>query len=309
MLRVICIFILLFTPLSYAQEREYSIVAVVNDEVISTATLDARIMLAIKAAAIEDNEDNRRRLASPILNGLITEYLYAQDARARGYIISDDLMRKAVRSLEEQNGVLEGKFKQFIELQGIEYSTITTQLELQILRQMVEARVIRPDIYISPFEIEEAYQQRLKQKDEEVHLHTIFIPDDGSGGSSGLAKDIVRRLRAGASFSKLAKSFSQGPSAASGGEIGWFPISQLSPMIANATYKMADDKTYYRKISDPIITPDGVQIIYIKDRRASDTKPPSRTEVEAQLVERKFDLAVKEYTKKLRGKAFIDVRI
>jgi peptidyl-prolyl cis-trans isomerase SurA len=76
--RLFCLIVLLAGPVAAQETR---IAAVVNDEIISLADLDERLRLALVSSSITDTPENRRRIASQVLRGLIDEKLQQQEAK------------------------------------------------------------------------------------------------------------------------------------------------------------------------------------------------------------------------------------
>ena len=77
-----------------------------------------------------------------------------------------------------------------------------------------------------------------------------------------LADKLYEQISAGAVFSSVARQFSQGSSAATGGDVGWILAGELAPEISNVLQHM-DTST----ISTPIRTGDGYYIVGLRDKR------------------------------------------
>ena len=79
-----------------------------------------------------------------------------------------------------------------------------------------------------------------------------------------LAGRIIQQIRGGAPFSALASNFSQSPTAAVGGDLGWLQSQQLDPEIARRIETMTP-----RSLSEPIETVSGIYILALRDKRIS----------------------------------------
>lgn len=91
------------------------------------------------------------------------------------------------------------------------------------------------------------------------------------------AQDIIAELEKGVSFDKLARAHSKGPSAARGGDLGFFEKGQMVKPFAEAAFNMK--KGEFTKA--PVQTQFGWHVILVTDRR---TKPaPAIDKVKAQL--------------------------
>ena len=68
-------------------------------------------------------------------------------------------------------------------------------------------------------------------------MSQIFMADKGK------ADEVVAKLKAGSSFSDLAREYSQGNEAEAGGDLGYFTEAQLNPEIAKVVYKLQVGQT------------------------------------------------------------------
>jgi peptidyl-prolyl cis-trans isomerase C len=107
-------------------------------------------------------------------------------------------------------------------------------------------------------------------KKEEVHAQHILVPTEDE------AKTIVKEIEGGADFAKLAKEHSTGPSAETGGDLGYFTREQMVPEFADAAFGLEPDQT----TPAPVQTQFGWHVIKVLDKRS---REPSFEETEPQL--------------------------
>jgi peptidyl-prolyl cis-trans isomerase C len=139
------------------------------------------------------------------------------------------------------------------------------------------------------------YEDAVKQvaPEQEVHARHILVATEDE------AEAIEAQLKKGADFAALAKEKSKDPSAADGGDLGYFTKDQMVPEFAEAAFKL--DKG---QISDPVKTQFGWHIIKIEDKR---TKPtPTFDEVKSQLQTYVEHRAQADMVQKLRSAANIE---
>ncbi len=119
---------------------------------------------------------------------------------------------------------------------------------------------------VSDKEIEEYYQVHREDKFHNkraarVRYISVPIADEGQNkGGRARAEEIVKAARAGKDFGQLAKSASNDPSAANGGDLGWIAEGQMPPPIEKAIFALKKGE-----VSDPIATPAGFQIFKVED--------------------------------------------
>src|SRR5205814_2228822 len=83
------------------------------------------------------------------------------------------------------------------------------------------------------------------------------------------AQQVLKQVKGGGDFAKLAKETSQDPgSAPNGGDLGFFPKGQMTPAFEEAAFKLKDNT-----VSDLVETPFGFHIIKVLGRRAARTVP------------------------------------
>ena len=90
-------------------------------------------------------------------------------------------------------------------------------------------------------------------------------------------EELLLRLKNGADFSELAKTYSTGPSGAQGGNLGWFGQGAMVPTFENAVIKLKIDE-----VSVPVQTQFGWHLIKLNDVRK--TPVPTIEEVRKELI-------------------------
>jgi peptidyl-prolyl cis-trans isomerase C len=132
------------------------------------------------------------------------------------------------------------------------------------------------------------------QPQEEVRARHILVKTKAEGEA------IIKRLKAGASFEKLAQEKSTDSTAAAGGDLGYFGRSQMVAPFANAAFKLKPGE-----ISDtPVETQFGWHVIKVEDKKTAAMPPfeDVREQLQSQ-VSRDIVLAVLD---ELRKKAKIE---
>lgn len=141
-----------------------------------------------------------------------------------------------------------------------------------------------------------AYDEQVgKLKPEpEVHARHILVKTEEE------AKDLVKQLRAGADFNELAKKSSDGGSAHSGGDLGYFSRGQMVKSFEDAAFALEPGQ-----ISDPIKSEFGWHVIKVEDKR--NRPAPSFEEVKDQISASLVQAQLKDTVQKLRSSAKVEV--
>jgi peptidyl-prolyl cis-trans isomerase C len=113
--------------------------------------------------------------------------------------------------------------------------------------------------------------------------------------SQGAATDLVEQLQAGADFVELAKEHSTGPSAPSGGDLGWFTAQAMVKPFSDAVAAMEDGEF----TSAPVQTQFGWHVILREDSR--DSAPPPLESVSDVFKQRVAQQKFQDFMKSLRS--------
>jgi len=119
------------------------------------------------------------------------------------------------------------------------------------------------------------------------------------------ANDLLKQIRNGAAFDEIAKKYSDGPSAAEGGELGVFERGKLAKEIEDKTFalKAAD-------VTDVIRVRQGYVIIKVLEHQAAGIPPMKEVlpRIQDALYYEKLQPALRAYLTKLREEAYIDIK-
>lgn len=119
----------------------------------------------------------------------------------------------------------------------------------------------------------------------------ILVPTQGA------AEDVIQQLDDGADFVELAKEKSTGPSASSGGDLGWFSPNQMVKPFSDAVAKLEDGA--YTK--EPVQTEFGWHVIMREESRK--TEPPTLASVRDAVTQSIQQKKFQEHLEKLRNGA------
>jgi peptidyl-prolyl cis-trans isomerase C len=142
--------------------------------------------------------------------------------------------------------------------------------------------------------IKKTYEEaKAKQKPEdEVRAKHILVEKEDE------ARDVVKRLKAGEDFAKVAKDVSKDPGS-EGGDLGWFSKERMVPEFSDAAFKLAPGQ-----LSDPVKSQFGWHVIKVEEKRQ---KPfPTLEQVKDQVLRYVVQKAQSEVVLKLRESAKIE---
>ena len=247
-----------------------SIVAIVDEDVISKRELESRIDITRA-----DLEKSRRNLPEPatlyrqVLEIMITDSVLLQEAKNRGVKITDGQLNQAMQNIARENNLSLAGFRQALIKNGFEYegyrATIRKEITIDTLRRQYGAR----SSTVTRAEVDEFMHRTGGDNIEyEYHLAHILIalPDAASPGQINTALQttnlILNRLDQGGKFEQLANEYSQGSNALQGGDLGWRKKAGIPTLFSKAVLGMTPGEYV-----GPIRSPSGFHIVSLTDRR------------------------------------------
>ncbi|TAL94609.1 MAG: peptidylprolyl isomerase [Paraburkholderia sp.] len=147
----------------------------------------------------------------------------------------------------------------------------------------------------SDAEVKARYDDLVKSTGgKEYHLHHILVEDEQQ------AKDLIAKIKAGASFEDLAKQYSKDPgSGKNGGDLDWSDPKAYVPEFADAAMKLQKGQM----TDTPVHTQFGWHIIRLDDTRA--VAPPPFEQVKAQIAQQIQQEKLQAFEEGLRKNAKI----
>lgn len=242
------------------------IAAIVNDEVISAQDLDQRLDLAVAATGQPNSPELRRRLRDQVLRALIDERLQLQEAARMKITAAPEELDQAIRQLERQNNIPEGKFEEVVTRQGASIQALNQQLRAEIAWGKVIRRRVLPGIVVSDEDVDLAIQQLKRDVGgTESLLAEILLLVDNPDQEEEVrrnAVNIIEQLNKGATFPAMARQFSNGSTAAAGGDLGWVRPGSLAEEVDEVVAKLSPGQ-----LSEPIRSTTGFHIVLVRERR------------------------------------------
>jgi len=271
-----------------ASAQETRIAAVVNDDIVTDGDVAARLMLVMRSSNIPDTPENRQRLSAQVLRQLIDEKLQMQEAKRLSITVPKDEIDHAYQALEQRNNMTKGGLDRYLESAGIPRSTLVDQITASLAFSQILRNRVSQDVSVSDEEVDDAMKAiKADIGKPQSRVSEIFLSIDNPSQEEEvrrLAERLIAQIRGGANFNAVAQQFSQSPTAAVGGDLGWVTPSGLPPLLGEAIQKMNPGEMSY-----PIRTPAGFYILYLMDRRTlGDTSPD---QINLSLVEVVFPLA------------------
>lgn len=286
------------------KKAKEGVAAEVNGEPILLKTLDKEFaqykeqypqLFEGKDATQRENEYRRR-----ILDSLIDDELMRQAAEEQGIAVTEEDITKQIDQLKAGFGD-EEKFEQAITSAGMTIDQLKDQIREQMLTQKIIESLDSGD-KITEDQIKAYYEKNKEQfliPASKRASHILFKLEDEEG-----ARAVLKRIKQGEDFAKLAKEYSTDKdTAAKGGDLG-FPQTSFSQ-----DFKQALDKLKIGEVSDLVKSPLGWHIIKATEEREGrqQTLDEVKERIEQILTQQRRANSYQDYLKELREKADIKI--
>ena len=299
-------------PAAEENKPASSAVAVVNGSEITRADFDREMKLAggsLSRRGQASGDVGLSELREKVLDRLITLELLYQESEKKGIKVDKAEVDEHWTALRKRFPGDE-EFNSMLNRMNLTEVDVKFQMERTLsIKKFVDAEFAQK-VTVSEKEIRAFYDsnQNLFKKPEEVRARHILISVDAKADEAQKVEarkkieNIQQRLRKGEDFSALAKEFSQCPSSARGGDLGYFRRGQMAKPFEEAAFALKPGE-----VSDIVGTQFGYHIIKVDDKKADsviaydEAKDRISQYLKTQKVEEEVDL----YAEKLRGKAKI----
>lgn len=253
-----------------------------------------------------------------LLRNMIDQQLWLSKGKELGVTGETELINRLNEIRKQYNlGSLED-LQKAAEQQGVSYEDFKANIRNQIITQEVMRDEVGRRITITPGEAERYFEEHKQQYEqpESERLSEILV-STGTPGADGQddpakvaaakakADDIEAKLKAGADFAELARTSSEGQTAAQGGDLGTYKRGQLAKVFEDDTFGLKTGA-----VTEPIRTRQGFVIFKVVQHIPGGV--PAFKDVEQQVeesyYESKMEPAIREYLTKMREDAYIEIK-
>lgn len=220
-----------------------SIAVVVNDDVITRNELDAQVaMVETRMRAQKMPVPPAADLQRQVLERMIVNRAQLQLAREQGLRVDDPMLDRALARLAEQNKMSLQQFRDQLEREGTPLSKFREEIREEIVMQRLREREVDSKIQISDAEVDSfiAAEANAGKDMEEVNLAQILVrtPENASpeqiAARRERAEEVLRQVKSGGDFAKIAATYSDAAEALKGGELGWRGLDRVPQLFGEA---------------------------------------------------------------------------
>lgn len=307
------------TPASpYGGTTVEEIIARVNDQVISTSDYDR--------AKNELDQEMRQRGSSmqemseahkDLLRNLIDQQLWLSKGKELGVTGETELVNRLNEIRKQYNMASLEDLEKAAQQQGVSYEDFKANIRNGIITQEVMRDEVGRKINVTPGEVQRYFEQHKQDyaQQESVRLSEILVPTGaGDAGSDdpkviadaqAQANEVEAKLKSGADFSQLARTYSKGSTAAEGGDLGQYKRGALAKVLEDQVFALKAGQ-----YTEPIRTKQGYIILKVVEHTPGGIPEFKDVEqdVEQNYYMSKMEPAVRDYLTKMRDDAYLEIK-
>lgn len=286
-----------------------SIVAVVNDHVITASQLNAQVQI-LKNTIPSLVTINPTEIEQQALNNLINTELLLQAAKRNQITASDNEVQAEITNIARNQNQSVSQFLAQVVKEGLSEPIFRDRIREKILLEKMQ-KSVASNHPVSEAEVNDFIEQAQKSGQTiplgnpsyRYQVQHILIKGDNEKTRQYI-QTIQNELLNGKDFSTAAKQYSQDASASSGGHLGWITEGQTVPEFEATVKSLQPGET-----SKPIQSQFGWHIIHLIQIDKNDS-PEERTRNAARqiLSEQRTQAAMSQILGQLYQQSFIDIR-
>lgn len=310
-MRIICILLLMFAFITrQADAAEINkIAAVVNGQAITMFDLQKEAFPLMARAKIDPKNPAQQKQKDEILrktlDGLITDRLITQEARRLQINIGRSEVDGELANLMRSRNLTKKQFEAQLAKENITVDKLRKDIEKNLLRQKIMAMEVGRRVVVTPQEIENYYEAHKSELYNRDGLHMgllVYHP-------KAPADNIAAQIKAGKiTFEEACAKYSIAPNRDKGGDTGPVEWDRLNPEWGSKLNAMRPgDVTDLFPVQGfkgqiHLFRPGGGET---RQLTLQEAKPQIDSILRMPKARERFN----DYTRQLRDKAIIDIRL
>jgi peptidyl-prolyl cis-trans isomerase SurA len=291
------------------------IIARVNDQVITRSDYE-RAMKELDTEARQHGASMQEvsEAHKDLLRNLIDQQLWLSKGKETNITGETELVNRLNEIRKQYHLETLEDLEKAAKEQGVSFEDFKANIRNGIITQEVMREQVGRKIQVTPGEMQRYFEQHKHEyaQPESVRLSEILVavgtPSDDPdklAAAKARADEIEAKLHSGGDFTQLSKSFSDGPTAAQGGDLGQYKRGELAKVFEDSTFSLKTGQ-----FTDPIRTKQGFVIMKVVQHVPGGV--PEFKDVEQQVEEAyymsKMEPATRGFLTKMREDAYIDIK-
>jgi peptidyl-prolyl cis-trans isomerase C len=287
--------------------------AVVNGSVITRADFDremSRVQKRLLSMGRPVSASQLSAIKERVLEGLIGRELLYQESQKQGITVQEAAINEQVSKLKDRFSS-EAEFNRAVSEANLSEAAIKSEFKRGMaIQQFIDKQFVQK-ITVPDKESKAYYDSHpdvFKQPEQVRARHILIKVDPGADESQKVEgreklKKVQEKLQNGEDFATLAKEFSEGPSSAKGGDLGYFGRGQMVKPFEEVAFTVKPGE-----VSDIVETKYGYHLIKVIDKKPETTiaYEDVKGKLEHHLKQEKVQTEVSLYVEKLKEEAHVE---
>jgi len=247
------------------------VVAVVNKDVVTQSELNAKVQVATRQLKRQGTAlPSAAQLRSQVLERLVMERIQLQVAESLGIRVDELMLDKAVTRIAEDNKLSMTDFRKAVAEEGFSWEEFRENIRTEIALAQLREREVDSRIVVTNAELDSALSEQSTtalSSSDFLLAHILLRAPEGASPEqwktvAKRADDVLKLVKQGDDFAKLAASYSDSQDAMNGGMLDWRQFRRLPEMFAERLPGMKKGD-----VSQAIRSPVGLHIFKLVDVR------------------------------------------
>jgi len=310
---------LALTALLARAELVDRVAAVVNNDVITLSDVETRIAPDTSRLRAEPDAAKRAEekaiLVKKGIDLLIGEKLMETQIRELNIEVADSEIEMGMDDVKKQNNITTEQFEGLLAQEGYTLASYKNFMRKHLARLKLVNLKVRSKVKISDEDLKAEYARWSHDEANEFEVHARHLlvqvaakatPEQIEQGRLKANLLMEEARKPGTDFALLAKKKSEGPSAADGGDLGFFKRGVMVPEFEKAAFTLP-----VGGISEPIRTKFGWHVLKVEEKRAVAPRPfdELKDALREKMLRGQLEKYTEQYVMELRAAAVVDVKI
>lgn len=296
------------------------VAAVVNNDVVTLREVEQRAAPLLEQLDREPPGDQRTKdrdeAMRRALDDLIGEKLMDSELKGMNVDVTDQEVDLAIDDVKKQNNITDpDAFAAALKQQGFTLSTYRDFMKKQLAKVKLLNIKVKSKVKISDEDVKAEYARMAHSDTQDVEIHARHIiilcpqnaPPEKVEATHKKALEVMELAKKpGADFAALARKYSEGSGASSGGDLGWFRRGTLAASFENAAFALKKGE-----VSQPVRTAFGWHVIKLEDTRHAAPRPfdEVKDSIREKLYRDQIEKQTESYVVELRRNAVVEVKL
>lgn len=285
--------------ISNAYANNFNIVALINGDIISSEDIQDQVDIFMLNSPVPYNEETKDMITHRVMAQTIEQKLKLQAAEKENIKINEADIEKQMQLWAKKNNTTVSGLKN----KNINLAALSDNLKAELAWVKLVRKKFFQTTHITQKEINQTIDEVTKDMGiKKYQVLEIYLKKEN-------AKDIntlVEKLREDPRFELYAARFSDAPSAANGGNLGWINSGKMLSALEMRLNSMQPGE-----VSDAIQIGNGyyiLKLLQVFDPKKNPDFKPNQQEIKNLLENQKMEAISKRMLQDIKQKAIIEVK-